>query len=233
MTRQGVTVDPSRAVVTVDGRPVRTQKLVYLAFHKPLRVLCTSHDPQGRATIHDFLPDLGVRLYSAGRLDEDSEGLLLVTNDGALVHRMLHPRHHEPKVYHAWLDVPLEPEQIRQLKEGIRLTEGMAHMDAVRLLGNDRGAHVYEIVLREGRKRQIRRMIGSTGRHILRLMRVGFGPLRLAGLATGAWRHLTDGEVRHLRAGLDEAPVAAPAEPLRAPAALPRYAAGGRGGRRL
>ena len=193
-------VDPARHTITVDGRPVGAQQLVYLLLHKPRGYLCTSHDPQGRLTFHRLLPPMTERLYSAGRLDVGSEGLLLVTNDGGLVHRMIHPRHEIAKTYEAWLDAPLDPDRERQLCAGMQLEGESMRMESCRRLGGDHNGICYELVLRQGKNRQIRRMMEAVGRRVRRLVRTRMGPLTLDGLRAGEWRKLTEEEVRRLKA---------------------------------
>ena len=201
----GRRVDPAACRVSVDGRPVEPARLRYLLLHKPAGYLCTSRDPQGRPTFHDLLPNLGSRLYSAGRLDLDSEGLLLVTNDGPLVQRMIHPRHHARKIYVVWVDHPLDPEWSRRLLDGIEDEGERMRFDFLRRRGSDRDGIRYEVVLRQGRKRQIRRMFAAAGCHVRRLLRTAFGPLQLGDLPPGAWRELTPAEIARLTGGIPPA----------------------------
>lgn len=206
----GRRVNPAACRVMVDGRPVAPSSLRYILLHKPAGYLCTSSDPQGRPTFHALLPNLGSRLYSAGRLDLESEGLLLVTNDGELVHRMIHPRHHVRKTYLVWADHPLDPAWSRRMLDGLDIDgEGM-RMDDLRRRGSDADGIRYEVILGQGRKRQIRRMFSAAGCFVRRLLRTAFGPLELGGLAPGAWRELTPEELARLKAA---ALPAASAEP--------------------
>ncbi len=197
---QGVRVDPARVAVEVDGRPARQDPVVHLVLHKPAGYLCTSRDPHGRRTFHDLLPRrLGARVYSAGRLDWDSEGLLVVTNDGDLANRLIHPRHHVEKTYRVWTAEPLAPEWLDRFRAGIDSDGERLAVQAVREVGRDRQGAYYEMVLRTGRNRQIRRMFEAAGGTVLRLLRVRFGPLELGDLPPGRWRPVTAAELSALR----------------------------------
>lgn len=191
----GITVDPRAQAVTVDGRAVRPEAPVYLLLNKPRNMLCTSRDPQGRPTFHALLPDLPVRVYSVGRLDRDSEGLLLLTNDGELAHRLAHPRHHVDKTYEVWAARPLDAaERARMIGEGLWSEGEQLRMRAITAGRRTPGGWLHTAVLGEGRNRQIRRMFEALGVTVLRLRRVAMGPLRLGGLKVGAWRPLTPRE---------------------------------------
>ena len=206
VTEQGVSVDPDSDAVEVDRRIVRPQGFVYILFNKPRDVLCTCLDPRGRRTFRDFLPDLPARMFHVGRLDRNSEGLLILTNDGDFAQAVAHPRHHIEKVYHAWVDRALSPEELGRMVDGIRDEGEMLHADAVRPHAVPRGeGRGYEIVLSQGRNRQIRRMLESLGVGIRQLRRVAIGDLSIAGVRVGCWRHLTPAEIRNLRrAAADE-----------------------------
>lgn len=195
----GIALDPSLHSITVDGRAVGAQKLVHLILNKPRGYLCTSSDPRGRLTFHRLLPPLPERLYSAGRLDVGSEGLLLVTNDGELVQRLIHPRHEIAKTYTVWLDAPLEPAREGELCAGMELDGESLRMESCRRMGADHHGVFYEVVLRQGKNRQIRRMMEAAGRRVRRILRTRLGPLTLDGMRAGEWRHLTEEEVRKLQ----------------------------------
>ncbi|HEY2437569.1 MAG TPA: pseudouridine synthase [Solirubrobacteraceae bacterium] len=198
-----VATDPARDVdvesnVTVDGQAVRQppQRLVY-AVNKPAGVVSTARDPQGRATIVSLVPNPpgGARLYPVGRLDIDTTGLILLTNDGELAHRLTHPRFEVPKTYRALVaHPPVTTRAIRALRDGVTLEDGRTAPAAVRLLATDR----LEIVISEGRKRQVKRMLEHVGHPVRQLERVAFGPLQLGGLRPGSHRMLADGEVQQL-----------------------------------
>lgn len=191
-------VDPDRDTVTVDGRPVRPERKVYLMLHKPPGYLSTVSDPQGRPTVLDLVPRIG-RLYPVGRLDADSEGLLLLTNDGELTVLLTHPRYHVPKTYRVWVAGIPNQEDLGRLTRGVVLEDGPTAPARVRLVRAGRGEAVLEITLFEGRKRQIRRMCEAIGHPVRRLVRVGLGPLRLGDLPPGRWRELRPDEVAALR----------------------------------
>lgn len=195
--------DPARDVgehsgVQVDGRAVHgpEQRVVY-ALNKPAGVVSTARDPQGRPTVVQLLAHEPRRLYPVGRLDADSEGLILLTNDGELAHRLTHPRFEVEKTYRARVaGAPVSDRALRALREGVRLSDGPAAAARARRLGGD----VLEITIREGRNRQVRRMCEAIGHPVLRLERVRFGPLSLGSLASGQHRRLADADVERLRA---------------------------------
>ena len=194
VTQQGVCVDPQAQTVVVDGAVAKPEHQIYLLFNKPRQVLCTCSDPQGRPTFRDYMRDFGERLYTVGRLDWDSEGLLIVTNDGALTQRLAHPRHHVAKTYRVWTDRRLTRDHEAMLRQGVmsdgeRLSAEDVHFE--RVAG---GQVVYRMVLREGRKREIRRMLEQCGASVLRLQRIAIGPLTLGTLPVGRWRHMTVAE---------------------------------------
>jgi 23S rRNA pseudouridine2605 synthase len=196
--------DPARDVdgsvaVAVDGRTVRVsdgQRAVY-AVNKPRGVVSTAHDPQGRPTVVSLVPS-GRRLYPVGRLDVDTTGLILLTDDGALAHRLTHPSFEVPRTYHARVRRPPVREQaLRALREGVALDDGRTAPARVKRLGPDR----LEITIHEGRKRQVRRMCEAVGHPVVALERVRFGSLWLGGLEQGQHRRLTAAEVERLRRG--------------------------------
>lgn len=194
VTQLGTRIDPEHQQVRVHGEPVAPAPLIYLLLHKPPGVLCTNQDPEGRDTYLELLPELPGRVYTVGRLDMMSEGLLLVTNDGAFAQRMSHPSHQFHKTYRVWLDRSLSPEEQRQLERGVR--EGGERLRAltVRPARSRNGEFVYTMVLGEGRNRHIRRMAAAIGCHVRRLRRTAIGPLRLEDLTRGSWRFLTSEE---------------------------------------
>lgn len=196
VNQQGVCIDPAVDLVEVEGRRVGVERKLYLLLNKPRDILCTSHDTHGRRTFLDLLPGLKTRLFSVGRLDRDSEGLLLVTNDGDLALALTHPRHEVPKIYHVQLTGLLSPQAMALMRSGI-LSEGQT-LRAERVTLRSSRDQEYEVVLREGRKRQIRRMMEVLGLRVRRLKRVAIGTLTMAGLRSGAWRHLSEEERRSL-----------------------------------
>ena len=204
VTVAGETVlDPAREVdesshITVDGRPLTgAEPRVLYALHKPLGVLSTARDTHGRTTVLDLVPAGGLRLYPVGRLDADSSGLILLTNDGELANRLTHPCFEVQKTYRAKLrGAPISQRTVNALRAGVELEDGRTAPALVRRLGDD----IIELPIHEGRNRQVRRMCQAVGHPVLELARTRFGPLALDGLAPGAHRRLTDAEVARLRA---------------------------------
>jgi 23S rRNA pseudouridine2605 synthase len=196
-----VVTDPARGVtgeeaIAVDGELVRGPgtRVVY-ALHKPAGVVSTAADTHGRPTVVDLVPT-GQRLYPVGRLDADSTGLILLTNDGDLAYALTHPRFEVPRTYRARVDGGRPNERaLRALREGLELEDGRTAPAQVRLLG----PHELELTIREGRKRQVRRMCEAVGHRVVDLRRVAFGSLRLGDLAAGRHRRLTAAEVERLR----------------------------------
>jgi 23S rRNA pseudouridine2605 synthase len=193
--------DPARDVternrVTVDGCALAgPEARVVYALHKPLGVVSTARDPGGRATVVGLVPAEGLRLYPVGRLDADSSGLILLTNDGELANRLTHPRFEVEKTYRATLGGgPVGDGVLRALRRGVELEDGPTAPARVRRIGRS----LIEITISEGRNRQVRRMCEAAGRPVLALERVAFGPLRLGGLAAGEHRRLTERELENL-----------------------------------
>lgn len=186
--------------VEVDGRAVApVAERVVLLLNKPRGYVSTASDPQGRATVLDLVPrELG-RLYPVGRLDAQSEGLLLLTNDGDLTYTLTHPRHQVPRVYEVWCEPDPDPERINRLRRGAVLSDGPARPDSVERAP---AGPWLRVTLREGRNREVRRLCAAVGLNVRRLRRVAFGPLRLEGLPPGAWRRLSAAEAADLRAAV-------------------------------
>lgn len=202
VTGLGTRVVPGVDVVHVDGREIRPpETLWYVMLNKPSGVVTTLDDPQGRATVAAYVPAGAPRLFPIGRLDAATTGLLVLTNDGDLAHRLMHPRFHVPKVYRAVVDGVPDADDLRALQGGIDLDDGRTAPAEVALEGAaaDGGA-VVRLTLREGRKRQVRRMLSAVGHPVRELDRVAYGPLELGGLPRGAVRVLTSEEVARLRA---------------------------------
>ena len=181
-------------VVAVDGRTVAPQELAYLMLHKPPGVVTTASDPQRRRTVLDLV-ESPQRVYPVGRLDRDTTGLLLLTNEGELANRLAHPRHGVEKTYVAEVEGDPPPDVLRRLAEGVELDDGPTAAARVRRLGAGR----IELVIHEGRNRQVRRMCEAVGHPVRRLHRSAYGSLELGALAEGRWRALTSEEVDALR----------------------------------
>jgi len=180
--------------VEVDGREVERQRLRYVLLHKPAGVVTTAHDPQGRPTVVELVPD-EPRVVPVGRLDADTTGALLLTNDGPLAHRLAHPRYGVDKTYVAEVEGDPDAEALQRLCDGIELEDGRTGPARARRLGRGR----VELVLHEGRKHQVKRMLAAVGLPVTRLQRSGYAGLTLEGLEPGECRELTDREVELLR----------------------------------
>lgn len=201
--RFGARVDPERQVIRVDGKRIPSrQDLVYLAFNKPPGVLTAMSDPRGRPTVTDFLGDRAERLFHVGRLDYDTEGLMLLMNDGELAHRLAHPRYGVLKTYLADVTGLLPRDLGRQLITGVELSDGVASADRFRVVERAGNRALVEITLHEGRKHIVRRMLAETGHPVSRLVRTHVGPVALGALRPGATRRLSTREIGDLYAAV-------------------------------
>ena len=201
VTELGTKVDDAKDVVVVDGKTVRSSEPVWIALHKPRNYVSTRSDPQGRPTVYDLLPEAFHGLFYVGRLDMDSEGLILMTNDGDTANRMLHPRYEVERVYEVLIRGELKPDRIDQLLEGVEIEDGIARAESVRVLGLARNEMRLRLALREGKKREVRRMLWAVGHKVLRLKRTSYGPIKLDRLPEGKWRKLTAEELNALPKG--------------------------------
>ena len=202
ITEMGVQVEEEDAV-RVDGIIIRPEaEKKYILYHKPAGEVTTAHDPEGRPCVLDHFRDYPVRLYPVGRLDYDSEGLLLLTNDGALTERLLHPSHQVDKTYLARVSGAVTQDTLRLLRQGVMLDDHKTSPAKARIVKQEALATVVLITIHEGRNRQVRRMFEAAGHQVTRLRRVRFGPLDLGDLPRGRWRELTPEEIRRLRAYL-------------------------------
>ena len=199
VAKLGDKVDPATAEIRVDGQRVVTDtKLVYLAMNKPRGVVASMDDEKGRSELADFLGTFEQRLFHVGRLDADSEGLLLLTNDGALAHKLMHPSFGVPKTYLAEVAGPLPRSVGRRLREGVDLDDGPARVDSFRLVDALGKTAQVEITLHEGRKHIVRRMMAEVGHPVSRLVRTAVGPIRLGDMRPGGFRHLSNAEIAAL-----------------------------------
>jgi 23S rRNA pseudouridine2605 synthase len=195
----GDKVDAQAAEIHVDGeRVIVDTNLVYLALNKPRGVVSTMDDERGRAALTDFLGNLPRRVFHVGRLDADSEGLLLLTNDGALAHRLMHPSYGVTKTYLAEVPGPVRRGLGRQLMAGVELEDGLVQADGFRVVDSVPGRVLVEVVLHEGRKHIVRRLLGEVGYPVSRLVRTAIGPVKLGDLKSGRHRRLTRTEVAAL-----------------------------------
>ena len=191
-------MDPATARVEVDGvaLPLRPD-LVYYLLYKPVGVVSTASDPQGRPTVTGLVP-AAARVYPVGRLDADSEGLIILTNDGDLAAHVAHPRHRVPKTYLARVSGSPGRRALRALTQGVELEDGPARALQARLVSEQSGEALVEVVMAEGRKREVRRLLAAVGHPVRALVRTAIGPIHDATLRPGTWRHLTLDEIRAL-----------------------------------
>ena len=196
----GDKADPRRDKITVRGRPLHAAgENRYLLLHKPRGYITTMSDERGRKCVADLVEDVEERVYPVGRLDKDSEGLLLLTNDGAFANAMAHPAYHLPKTYRVTVHPGVTEDQLAQMETGMEIEGRKTAPARVRVLSQEKGRVVLEIILYEGRNRQIRRMCEQLGLEVARLRRTAMGSLRLGMLPPGKWRELTPEEVRRLK----------------------------------
>jgi 23S rRNA pseudouridine2605 synthase len=195
VTELGVRVDPVRDRIQVDGKRVRPAEPEWYAVHKPRGYLSTRSDPAERPTLYDLVPAAMKRLFYVGRLDYESEGLVLLTNDGDTAHRLLHPRYGIEREYEVELEADIESDALDRLRRGVELEDGPARAETARRRAGNR----ITLILREGRKREVRRMLAAVGHTVVRLRRVRYGPIRLGSLPLGKWRHLEERELAALR----------------------------------
>lgn len=201
MTELGTRVDPARDHIKVDGRRVKPpQPDTFLMLNKPAGYLSTLGDPLDRPTIADLITTRGIRVFPVGRLDYDSEGLLLLTNNGEIAQACLHPRYHVAKTYEVKVKGVLTDDEIAQLQHGVLLQDGPTEPARVKKLHKADVNSWLEITIFEGRKHQVKRMLEAVGHPVIKLRRTKFGPLSLGTLPLGKFRHLTDEEANALRA---------------------------------
>ena len=201
VTEMGTKVDEYADEVRVDGEVITPEaEKHYLAYNKPVGEVTTVSDPEGRATVMDRFEGYPVRLLPVGRLDYDSDGLLLLTNDGELMNRLLHPSREIDKAYLAKVSNNLTEEDLVRLARGVIVNGKMTSPAKVRLIRRDTFSTTILVTIHEGRNRQVRKMVEAVGHQVVSLRRVGFGPILLGDLPSGCWRRLTDEEVRKLKA---------------------------------
>jgi len=207
VTLLGTKVDPEKDKILVEGKPVTgLEKKVYVLLNKPTGYVTTVKDPEGRPTVVRLLKGIKERVYPVGRLDYETEGLLLLTNDGQLAFALTHPKHGVEKVYLAQVVGVPGPDQLGKLRRGIRLADGITAPAKVRRLAIMEGNALLELKIHEGKNRQIRRMCESLGHPVMKLQRIALGSLTLEGVATGSYRRLSPQEISELfkAAGLRE-----------------------------
>lgn len=202
VTELGSRIVPGRDRVEVDGRPVEVAPFRWILFHKPSGTLTTADDPRGRRTVYDVLPDEHRGLAYVGRLDMDTEGLLLLSNEGDAVHGLLHPSSEVEREYRVGVEGEPTRAALGRLTAGVDLEDGPARAEAAGVVEREPEGAVLEVVLLEGRKREVRRLCDAIGHPVRWLRRVRFGPIRLGSLPRGRWRELTPDEVRAIRTRL-------------------------------
>lgn len=196
VAEQGRRVDPETAIVRVDGMRIATASgQVHLALNKPVGVITAMSDDKGRPTVGDYVKDRETRLFHVGRLDSDTEGLLLLTNDGELAHRLSHPSYEVPKTYLAEVIGPLPRDVGRRLRAGVELDDGIAKVDSFKLIDSSANRVLIEVVLHEGRKHIVRRLLDAVGHPVERLVRTAVGPVQLGAQKSGRLRPLSRHEL--------------------------------------
>jgi 23S rRNA pseudouridine2605 synthase len=195
----GSKVQPGQDVVEVDGKQVRPAETRWVLYHKPPGIVTTRTDPQSRPTVFEQLPDDMGELRYVGRLDQPTEGLLLLTNAGDILHRLTHPSYEIEREYRAWVKGVPKQATVNRLTAGVTLDDGPARAARAKVLKTQGKTALLALVLQEGRKREVRRMLEAVGHPVTRLSRVRFGPVRLGELPAGEWRDLTDNEIQALK----------------------------------
>jgi 23S rRNA pseudouridine2605 synthase len=198
VTRPGVKVDASKTTITVDGKPITRQHNIYILLHKPVGYVTTMRDPQGRPVVTDLLPEVDKRVFPVGRLDLNSEGALLLTNDGALANKILHPRFEVNKTYEATVKGHPKTSGLQKLEQGIILDGHKTWPAALRIVRKNKASTIIEVIIHEGKKRQVRKMFQAIGHPVLRLKRTAYGKLELGGLPPGKYRFLTKIDLKQL-----------------------------------
>ena len=189
----GMKFNPIKHKVEVDGEAINQNlSKSYIAFHKPKGVLSTMFDPEGRPSLHEYFSEISERLFHVGRLDMESEGLILLTNDGEFANKLSHPKYGVKKVYYVELENPIKKSEMDRLLKGIKLEDGFAKVDEI---SSDESGHLVEVVIHSGKNRILRRLFDEVGHPIERLVRVAFGSIKLGELKPGKWRYLNEAEL--------------------------------------
>lgn len=194
----GFRFNPDTDSVLINGKKLQTSSLVYFALNKPIGIISTSSDEYGRKNVVSLI-QTPFRIYPVGRLDKDTSGLILLTNDGELTHKATHPKFHVPKVYRLTIHGKISNEQIKSFKNGVLLRDGITNNAEIRVITENKETSLLEVILHEGRYRQIRRMCEALGINLKALMRIKFGPIDLGKLSSGEFRELSQKDVKALR----------------------------------
>jgi pseudouridine synthase len=192
-------VDLDRDKILLDGKPLRAERKTYILLYKPKGVLTTYNDPDRRKTVYSLIEGIDQWIFPVGRLDQDTSGLLLMTNDSALAEQLTNPDYHVPKTYLVKSSTLLSDEQLEQLEAGVELSDGPTRPAKARRLRDVSGRTVFELTITEGRNRQVRRMVEALGGKVLKLVRVAIGPVSISGQQIGTWRPISRAEVESLR----------------------------------
>jgi len=206
IVEQGVKIAPGNDRIEVDEQIINEVEKVYILLYKPRGYISSVYDPQGRATVIDLLQDVKKRVYPVGRLDFDTEGLLILSNDGDFANLMMHPRYEMKKKYEAWVKGNVKASELHSLEKGILLDDGMTSPAIVRILGKNNARTLVEIEIHEGRKRQVKRMCAAIGHPVLSLKRTAISFLSLEDLQAGEYRYLNIDEIKKLRQIAESAP---------------------------
>ncbi|MEC0372068.1 pseudouridine synthase [Paenibacillus chibensis] len=200
VTTLGTKADPEQDIIMVEGKPIRNESKIYIMLNKPKGVITSASDPKGRKIVTDYVKGIKERIYPVGRLDYDTEGLLLLTNDGEFANMLTHPKHHVPKTYLATVEGIPHGSELDKLRAGIQLEDGMTYPAEVEYkdIDTEKNEAVITITIHEGRNRQVRRMFEAIGHKVIRLKRISFGDLLLQNLKRGLYRHLTKAEIDSL-----------------------------------
>lgn len=204
ITEQGKQINPQVHKIALDGQKLKMERKRYFVFNKPPGVLCTNKDPEGRPRVIDFFPKEGPRVFSVGRLDEDSEGLLIVTNDGDLAQKMAHPSYRIFRTYHVLVAGAPTPETLTDLRQGIYFEEGRFRVEGVKSIKKQGESTWCEVILAEGHNREVRRLFSRVGHKVMKLQRVAFGPINLGKMARGEIRDVRRDELERLFAMLEK-----------------------------
>lgn len=203
VTELGTKVDPKRQDIRLDGERLKPQQRQTFVFNKPSGVLCTAKDPQGRPRVIDFFPTAGPRLFTVGRLDENSTGLIIVTNDGDLAQKLAHPKYRIYRTYHIHVKGIPGRDALTAVKQGLWFEEGKFRVQSAKILKRQGKSSIMEVVLREGQNREVRRLFDRVGHKVMKLKRIAFGPVQLGRLALGKYRPMTKEELASLRGIID------------------------------
>lgn len=199
VTEMGTKVNPDRDVIEVDGEIISKEKRVYILLNKPQGYICTVDDPRGRNTVLDLVDDVKQRIYPVGRLDYDTSGLLMLTNDGQLTYILTHPSHEINKTYLTEVKGRLDTKNADRLRKGVELEDGMTAPAQLEIKEREENNTLFTLTIHEGRNRQVRRMCEKIGLPVISLKRISVGPLTLEGLSEGEYRNLTDKEIEFLK----------------------------------